>query len=105
MNDQYNKLHKTVEDLQASVAVLQKEMKSVKRRILLSTVYGIAKVIFILIPLLWGLWYFTPQIKALYETWADLQANVASFQSSDFVSPQDGIDNSLEQYVDKLNNK
>lgn len=88
-----------INELEATVASLEVQILKIRRKLMWMTIYGIFKVIVIVLPLIIGLWYFGPQIKSVYGTWAQLSADVSSFQRGEYINPNEGMQQLLQQYL------
>jgi len=86
-----DEIKKIVQATQEQVEALRLDVQKIRRRMWLASVYGIVKILIIVLPIVFGIWLFGPQLKSLYQTWEELAESASAVQRGAFTSPDESV--------------
>ncbi|OGY90639.1 MAG: hypothetical protein A3B30_00815 [Candidatus Komeilibacteria bacterium RIFCSPLOWO2_01_FULL_52_15] len=84
--------------LAEQVRELTVQVKKLRRRMLYASIYEVLKLILIVGPLIFSLWYFGPQLQQLYRTWSTLMQNANQYSNPSADQQQQMLEQIRAQY-------
>ena len=61
-------LRKLIEETRHDVQELKAKIDKIHRRLLLSSIYSLLKLLIIVVPIALSIWYFQPQLRTIYQS-------------------------------------
>jgi hypothetical protein len=76
-------LKKQIASLQQDITLVRLDVRKIRKRLALNSVYGFLKLLIILLPLVVGYFYFQPQLQSLYESWEYMSTQLNVMRGQD----------------------
>lgn len=99
MPSELDEIKQLMQDTRKELALVAASVEKIRRRMRWSSVYGLLKLLIILVPLVLGWWYLQPQLTQLYQSWSTIQQSLQTLQGPNNIQPgPDLLQQVREQY-------
>jgi len=98
MPEQESAQNQTITELTTQVRELSAQVKKLRRRLVYASLYEWLKFFIIVVPSIYFLWRFWPQLEQMSKTWSMIQQNAASMGNPSSPEQQQALDKLKSQY-------
>lgn len=102
MADDLKAIQQALRETHQKLDKLTRQVEKIHRRMLWASIFGIIKILIVVVPLAYGIWYFREPIIKFYQSWDDLVRIIASYERGEQFIPREGVQRIIEQYLEGI---